>query len=105
MRGRSLLSIIVLLAIVMGGAPWAVEAQAVASWTFFVYLAGDNDLESFALQDFDEMEWVGSTKQVNIVVQFDRAVGYDSSREDWSGARRKHLKRHRKQGDNNSRML
>jgi hypothetical protein len=56
------------------------SARAVASWTFMVYLDGDNNLESFGIEDFLEMSSVGSTAQVNIVVQFDR-----SPLSDWSG--------------------
>jgi hypothetical protein len=41
-------------------------------WTVMVYMNGDNDLEKFAVADFLEMAEVGSTDQVNIIVQFDR---------------------------------
>lgn len=40
-------------------------------WTFMVYMDGDNNLESFATDDFNEMKAVGSNDQVNIVVQQD----------------------------------
>lgn len=38
-----------------------------ASWTFMVYLAGFNNLSTFALKDLDEMRAVGSTDDVRIV--------------------------------------
>ena len=57
------------------------------SWTFLVYIAGDNNLETAGLNDIDEMEQVGSTNDVNIVVQFDRNGEYDP-RLDWTGCRR-----------------
>ena len=41
------------------------------SWTFMVYLAGDNNLEHFALKDLAEMKRAGSTPQVAIVAQLD----------------------------------
>ncbi len=44
-----------------------------ADWTFMVYLDGDNNLESAAIDDFLEMAHVGSTAEVNIVAQFDRS--------------------------------
>jgi hypothetical protein len=40
-------------------------------WTFMVWLAGDNDLEDFGDKDLREMKQVGSTDDVNVVVQFD----------------------------------
>ncbi len=62
--------------------------QRVAQWTFLVYMAADNDLEQYALSDLDEMEFAGSTQDINVVVQLDRAEGYDTSNGDWTEARR-----------------
>ncbi len=62
--------------------------QSVAAWTFMVYMAADNDLEAFALADLNEMEFVGSTTDVNIVVQLDRSELYDTSNGNWTDARR-----------------
>jgi len=42
-----------------------------AQWTFLVYMAGDNNLESAGNDDLKEMQQVGSTPQVNVIVQFD----------------------------------
>jgi hypothetical protein len=42
-------------------------------WTVMVYLAGDNNLDSFGLADLREMKQVGSTDDVNVIAQFDRA--------------------------------
>jgi hypothetical protein len=58
-----------------------------ANWTFMVYMAG-NDLEDFGIQDFQEMATVGSNANVNIVFQFDRTSGYNSSYSDWTDTRR-----------------
>lgn len=41
-------------------------------WTFMVYMAADNNLDPAALDDINEMEMVGSTDEVNIVVFLDR---------------------------------
>ncbi len=41
-------------------------------WTVMVYMAADNNLETFALQDLAEMARVGSSQQVNVVAQVDR---------------------------------
>jgi Clostripain family len=43
-----------------------------AKWTFAAYLAGDNSLSSAGPRDLAEMRRVGSSRDVNIVVQFDR---------------------------------
>lgn len=59
-----------------------------ASWTVMVYLCADNDLEGAGIDDINEMERVGSRAGLNILVQFDRTAGYDSSNGDWTGAHR-----------------
>lgn len=58
------------------------------SWTVLVYLNADNDLEPFGILNFNQMEKVGSTDNVKIVVQMDRSSGYDTSNGNWVGARR-----------------
>ena len=41
-------------------------------WTFMVYMAADNNLDLAAIDDINEMEMVGSTDEVDIVVFLDR---------------------------------
>jgi hypothetical protein len=41
-------------------------------WTVMVYLAGDNNLETYGAKDLGEMCAVGSSAEVAIVAQFDR---------------------------------
>lgn len=48
---------------------------ASAKWTVMVYMAGDNNLFPYALQDINEMKLVGSNNNLSIVVQLD---GYGS---------------------------
>jgi hypothetical protein len=51
----------------------AARRRAVSKpWTVLVWIAGDNDLDEFGLSDIAEMKKVGSTADVDIVVQFDR---------------------------------
>lgn len=62
-------------------------------WTFMVYLDADNNLESAGIDDFLEMASVGSTTEVNIVVQMDRHPHsdppyYSDAYGDWTGTRR-----------------
>ena len=44
-----------------------------AKWTFMVYMAGDNNLSSAGDEDLKEMRKVGSTADVNVLVQFDNS--------------------------------
>jgi hypothetical protein len=63
-----------------------------ADWTVLVYLDGDNNLEADAVGDFNEMEMVGSTDKVKIVVQLDRIKQEggddDTSSGDWDTTKR-----------------
>ena len=61
---------------------------AQAKWTFMVYLDADNNLEEYGIQDFNEMEEIGSTDDVHIIVQMDRIPGEDNSNGDWTDTRR-----------------
>lgn len=49
----------------------APPARPVSEWTVMVFMNGDNNLESAALRDLEEMGLVGSTDQLNVVVQLD----------------------------------
>ncbi len=43
---------------------------ALKEWTLLVFLNGNNNLDTFGYQDMNEMEKVGSTSEVNVVVQW-----------------------------------
>ena len=49
-----------------------IQCSGKAKWTVMVYMAGDNNLDGAALRDIEEMAQVGTTKDVNILVQLDR---------------------------------
>ena len=66
----------------------AVAEHGDPQWTLLVYLNADNNLEEAGLEDVNEMELVGSTAEVNVVVQIDRHQSYTSDDGDWTGARR-----------------
>lgn len=57
------------------------------TWTILVYMAADNNLEGFALDDLNEMESIALPANVNVVVLIDRGPGYDSSSGDWEDTR------------------
>jgi len=48
----------------------------------------DNDLEYGAITDFYELAEVGSTADVNVVVQLDRVAGYSDSDGNWTDCKR-----------------
>lgn len=45
---------------------------ALKEWTVLVWMAGDNDLEGAALDDLAELKQVGSTGEIDVLVQLDR---------------------------------
>lgn len=51
----------------------ATKAPTKRNWTIMVYLAGDNNLDSAAMVDIKEMKTVGTTDQIAVLVQLDRA--------------------------------
>lgn len=57
-------------------------------WTFMAYLDGDCDLEEYALACFRQLAAVGSSQDVNIVVQLDRIPGYVDDYGGWNDTRR-----------------
>ena len=59
-------------------------------WTVLVYIAGDNDLGEFGLIDINEMEKVGSSDEVDIIVQFDGSEEYTP---ETPGAKRYYIKK------------
>lgn len=64
-----------------------------AAWTVMIHMAADNDLEGYALVDLNELERVGSSEQVNFLVQLDRSAVHDATDGDWSGGRRYRVER------------
>ena len=68
--------------------PLGVAAQAKPQWTIIYYSAADTDLEQFMIGDLMEMQIVGSSQDVNVVVQMDRVEGYDQTNGTWTDARR-----------------
>lgn len=47
------------------------QQNPVREWTFLVYMNADNDLYRFGFLNMSQMEKLGSTNQVNLVVQMD----------------------------------
>ncbi|MEM2899700.1 MAG: clostripain-related cysteine peptidase [Thermoplasmata archaeon] len=58
------------------------RTRAIANWTFMTYMAGDSDLWEEAYDDINEMEDVGSTEDLNIIVLFDADGGHGTKPND-----------------------
>ena len=74
-------------------------------WTVMVWLNADNNLEGAGLSDVNEMELVGSTRDLNIVVQIDRCKGHSTVEGNWSGARRYYVMKDEDQGNIRSPLI
>lgn len=70
------------------------KAEPDKKWTVMVYMAADNNLEYWGIEDMNELEYVGSSDDVNLIVQFDRHPdsninqGYTNSNGNWADTRR-----------------
>lgn len=60
-------------------------------WTIAIFMNADNNLESAAIGDINEMERGIDTSLYNVVVQIDRIPGYDNSNGDWTTTRRYYI--------------
>jgi len=49
---------------------FAVDSAPVKDWTLLVYLNGNNNLDSFGNINIEQMEKIGSTDRINVVVQW-----------------------------------
>lgn len=58
-----------------------------------VYMAADNNLETYAIENINQMESVGSSSGMSVVVQIDRSPNYDRSNGNWTTTRRYHITR------------
>lgn len=82
------LCLLVLISLGVAGGQTQPSQTENTRWTVMVYMAADNDLEKFALTDINEMEFIGSSDTVQVVVQIDRSAKFDSSAGDWTTTRR-----------------
>ena len=56
-------------------------------YNFLIYMAADNNLERFGVQNIKALQEVGSPKNTNIIVLFDRSGGYDRTEGNWSNTK------------------
>ncbi len=69
------------------------KPSSVKEWTIMVFVNGKNNLEKFAFMNINQMEKIGSSDKVNIVVQLGRMNTYDHSDGKWVGTRRYLIKK------------
>ncbi len=87
-RGNLTVLFAMIMLILMSGNVWAGkrggsfdgcndagEPKAIKDWTVLVFLNADNDLDRYGVTDVNEMEKVGSTDRMNVVVLLDRQYG------------------------------
>lgn len=60
-----------LMLTLLGGLSVQAQTPPVKEWTFLVYLNADNNLYQYGLRNMDQMQKVGSTADMNMVVEFD----------------------------------
>ena len=77
------------------------SVQAGKKWTIMVYMNADNNLEPDGIDDFLEMAEVGSNDEIDIIVQMDRAEGYNDSYDNWTTCRRFRITKDLTPADNN----
>ena len=62
------------------------EKEANKKITLMVYMAADNDLEGYALNNLKQLE-NGKNENINVLVLLDRADGYDETEGNWTDTR------------------
>lgn len=66
----------------------AVPRNAKAKWTVMLYMNGDNNLDEWAVADFEELARVRYDPRVNVVVQLDRSDTGPGDNDSWGETRR-----------------
>ena len=87
----TIIFVLIILSISLTGCFTNPPVPNIPEWTVMVYLDADNDLESAGINDINEMEMVGSSPDIKIVVQADRIPNYNSSNDDWTTTRRYYI--------------
>jgi hypothetical protein len=67
---RCTLFLLASLAFSLSIAPAQAESRAPKEWTFLIFLNGNNNLDPYGAFNINQMEKVGSTDRINVVVQW-----------------------------------
>lgn len=73
-----LCNLMIILGLLCIGNARAADQQK--DWTFLVYINGNNDLDTYGNYNINQMERVGSSEQVNVVVQWASAANQKTQR-------------------------
>ena len=65
--------------------------ETLPEWAIYIFMNGDNDLESYVFYDLNELEIVGSSESVHVVVQADRSEEYWTGAGNWTDTRRYYI--------------
>jgi hypothetical protein len=98
---KKLLLVVCIILLVLTGCPLSINTDTQAEpepepepepikreWTFIIYMAADNDLESAAIADFNELEAVQlKDAPISILALLDRSPNYDMTNGNWSDTR------------------
>lgn len=76
-----------------------------AKWTFLVYLNAANNLQEFSVLNVNQMEKIGSTADVNVVIQWKQAGCSSCGNPAWLGTRRYYVQRDNDTNTINSRLV
>lgn len=86
------LALVIVLLVSSTGAAHAAPPPPQSKWTIMVYISGDNDLESYVVNDIEtELAYTGSSTDVQVVALVDRIPGSDTSYGDWSTTKLYHV--------------
>jgi len=81
----------------MNGEPSSVGSTTESEkkcWTIMIFMAADNNLAPCTDTDINELETIGSTDKINVVIQMDRNEKYSGKSElKWSGTKRFFIKK------------
>ncbi len=69
----------------------SVSGSDPVDWTIMIYMDADNDLEYSAITDFSKLAQIGSSADVNVVVQLDRVEEYSEAYGNWTDCKRFHI--------------
>jgi len=69
------------------------NTKKVKEWTIIAFMNARNNLAPHWIDKINEMEMVGSSDKVNVVVEIGRISGYSSADGDWTGCRRYYIQK------------
>lgn len=63
--------------------------ESIKKWTILIYADGNNEMEDIIYKSFLDCEKIGSSNEVNVVIQIGKLGNYnDDNKGNWSGVRR-----------------